>query len=90
MTDRAPPYATPAEVLREEFMLALNLSDEELAHELDLPVSQVSGVLSGERRLTGDVALALSRRFNTSAEFWMRLQALYDRDVAERAGRGQS
>jgi addiction module HigA family antidote len=77
----------PGEHLAEE-LGALEMSAAELARRLKVPTNRVTGILNGQRAITGDTALRLAHFFGTSAEFWLSLQALYDLRVAEaKAGR---
>jgi addiction module HigA family antidote len=77
----------PGEHLAEE-LEALEMSASELARKLDVPPNRITGILNGQRGLTGDTALRLAHFFGTSAEFWLNLQSLYDLRMAEKkAGR---
>ena len=62
---------------------ALKMSVAELARRLEVPTNRVTGILSGERAITGDTALRLAHFFGTSAEFWLNLQNLYELRMAE-------
>ncbi|HUR36912.1 MAG TPA: HigA family addiction module antitoxin [Terriglobales bacterium] len=73
----------PGEVLREDFMGPLGLSQNRLALELHVPVTRVADIVHERRNITADTAMRLSRYFDTSARFWLNLQASYDLDVAE-------
>jgi addiction module HigA family antidote len=73
----------PGEMLREEFMKPNNLSVNGLAMELRVPATRIGAIVHEKRGITADTALRLARYFSTSREFWMRLQARYDLDVAE-------
>lgn len=75
----------PGEILLEEFMKPLNISQNRLARDIDAPVSRIAGIVKGERAITADTALRLARFFGTSAEMWLGLQANYDLRVARRA-----
>ena len=69
-------------------MEALGMSASELARKLDVPPNRITGILNGQRGLTGDTALRLAHFFGTSAEFWLNLQSLYELRIAEKkAGR---
>jgi antitoxin HigA-1 len=59
------------------------MSAAELARRLKVPTNRVTGILNGQRAITGDTALRLAHFFGTTAEFWLNLQALYDLRVAE-------
>jgi addiction module HigA family antidote len=66
----------------------LNMSAAELARKLDVPTNRITGILNGQRSITGDTALRLAHFFGTSAEFWLNLQSLYELRLAEgKAGR---
>src|ERR1700682_292091 len=72
----------PGEHLAEE-LKELGMSAAELARKLDVPTNRVTGILNGQRAITGDTALRLARYFGTSAEFWLNLQSLYELRLAE-------
>ena len=73
------PGAHLAEELKE-----LGMSAAELGRKLDVPTNRITGILNGQRAITGDTALRLAHFFGTSAEFWLNLQSLYDLRMAER------
>ena len=83
-TRRLPPVH-PGEVLREELLVPLAISINRLGRDLRVPVTRMSEIVNGRRGITADTALRLARYFETTAEFWMNLQAAYDLDVAQRA-----
>src|SRR5215471_7517636 len=62
----------------------LGMSASELAHKLDVPTNRITGILSGERAITGDTALRLAHFFGVSAEFWLNLQSLYELRLAQK------
>ena len=62
----------------------LNLSAAELARQLKVPTNRITGILNGQRAITGDTALRLGHYFGTSAEFWLNLQSLYELRLAEK------
>lgn len=72
----------PGEHLAEE-LKELNMSAAELARKLDVPTNRVTGILNGQRSITGDTALRLAHFFGTSAEFWLNLQSLYELRLAQ-------
>ena len=74
---RLPPLH-PGEVLREEFLLPLDMSPAALALALDVPRTRIERLAREETALTADTALRLSRYFGTTAEFWMNLQTSFD------------
>ena len=71
----------PGEILREEFLKPMELSQTRLAENLSVPVWRVNRLVRGKRRVTADTALRLARYFNMSAQFWLGLQTDYDLDV---------
>lgn len=80
--DRLPPVH-PGEVLLEDFMKPLGLSQYRLAQDIGVPALRISQIVHGKRAITADTALRLARYFGTSANVWMRLQARYDLECAE-------
>ena len=74
----------PGETLRED-LEALGMSAAELSRQLSVPVNRITQILNGSRAVTGDTALRLGHFFDTSAEFWLNLQKLYDLRMAEKA-----
>jgi antitoxin HigA-1 len=72
----------PGEVLLEEFLTPLGLSQNALARELKIPPRRVNEIVLGKRGVSADTALRLARYLGTSAEFWLGLQADYELDVA--------
>ena len=76
------PAIHPGEHLAEE-IAALKMSAAELASHLNLPTNRITGILNGQRAITGDTALRLGHFFGTSAQFWLNLQSLYELRMAE-------
>ena len=74
----------PGEVLSAEFMEPMAISQNRLAHDIDVPVSRIAGIVNGKRAISADTALRLALYFGTSAEMWLRLQSQYDLRIAER------
>lgn len=72
----------PGEVLREDFLKELGISEYRLAKDIGVPPLRINQIVKGKRAITADTALRLSRYFGTSAEFWMNMQAHYDLEVA--------
>jgi antitoxin HigA-1 len=79
------PPVHPGEILREEFMKPLGLSQNRLGRDLGVSPRRINEIVHGKRSITADTALRLSRYFGTSAEFWLGLQVDYDLDVARDA-----
>jgi len=69
---------TPGEVLLEEFLIPMNISQYKLSKDLNIPQTRVSEIVKGNRRITADTALRLSKYFNNSAKFWLGLQDDFD------------
>ena len=77
----------PGEHLAEE-LKELGMSAAELARKLDVPTNRITGILNGQRAITGDTALRLAHFLGTSAKFWLNLQSLYELRIAQKkAGR---
>jgi addiction module HigA family antidote len=73
----------PGEHLAEE-LKELGMSAAALARQLDVPTNRITGILNGQRSITGDTALRLAHFFGTSAEFWLNLQSIYELRVAQK------
>lgn len=73
----------PGEVLLEEFLKPMGLSQNRLALNIGVPARRINEIVLGKRGITADTALRLSRFFGTSAQFWTGLQSQYDLDIAE-------
>jgi addiction module HigA family antidote len=71
----------PGEILQEEFLAPLGVSQYQLAKAVDVPARRINEIVHGQRRITADTALRLSRYFGTSERFWLNLQAHYDLEV---------
>ena len=73
---------TPGELLREEFLIPMKLSQYRLAKEIDVPAQRISEIVAGKRSVTADTDLRLCRFFGLSKGYWLRAQAAYDTEVA--------
>ena len=71
----------PGEVLLEEFLKPMGISQNRLALSISVPARRVNEIVLGKRSITADTALRLAKFFGNSAEFWLGLQAQYDLDV---------
>ncbi len=80
--ERLPPIH-PGEVLNEEFLLPMKVSQYRLARAIGVDPRRIHAIVHGERSITAETALLLSRFFGNSAEFWMGLQSQYDLEVAQ-------
>jgi addiction module HigA family antidote len=68
----------PGEILQEEFLLPLEISAYKLSKDIGIPQTRVSSIIKGNRRITADTALRLSKYFGNSAKFWLGLQDDFD------------
>ena len=74
---------TPGEILLEEFLIPLNISQYRLAKELEIPQTRISEIVKGNRRISADTAIRLSIFFGNSPKFWLGLQDDYDLEKAK-------
>src|ERR1700682_2682354 len=72
------PFPHPGETIREDYLKPLSMSVNKLALELRVPATRMTEIVNGRRGITADTALRLARYFNTTAKFWLNLQASYD------------
>ncbi len=73
----------PGEILLEEFLKPMNLSQNRLALDIRVPARRINEIVLGKRRITADTALRLARYFNMTPQFWLGLQMDYDLDITE-------
>ena len=73
--------AHPGEILLEEFLRPLAVSQYQLAKEIGVPARRVNEIVHGQRRISADTALRLARFFGTSERFWINLQSRYDLEI---------
>jgi addiction module HigA family antidote len=71
----------PGEILMEEFLKPLGISQYKLAKDISVPARRINEIVHGKRSVTADTALRLSRHFNLSERFWLNLQARYDLEM---------
>jgi len=83
MTQLKP--VTPGELLREEFLGPMGLSQYRLAKEIGVPAQRIGEIVAGRRAVTADTDLRLCRFFSLSSGYWLRAQVAHDTEVAERA-----
>ena len=85
MTPSAPVH--PGEILLEEFLRPLGISQNRLAREMGVPPRRINEIVHGKRAITADTAVRLARALGTSEHFWLTLQADYDlTEAKERLG----
>ncbi len=77
------PNIHPGEILVEEFLTPLKLSQNGLARALGVPPRRINEIVLGKRAITADTALRLARYFGSTPDFWMALQAAYDLEAAQ-------
>ncbi len=78
MTTRKLAPIHPGEVLLEDFLNPMGISQYRLAHDVSVPARRINEIVHGTRRVTADTALRLSRYFGTTEGFWLNLQARFD------------
>jgi len=82
---REIPYPTPGEILLEEFLKPMGITQDRLAKEIGVPQRRIGEIVAGKRAVTADTGLRLSRFFGTSDGFWVGLQTDYDTAKAKDA-----
>jgi addiction module HigA family antidote len=82
MAQNAP--VTPGEMLKDEFLVEYNLSQNQLAKAIGISPNRIAEIVNNRRRITADTALRLSLYFGNSPEFWLNLQTHYDLKLARR------
>ncbi|OLT61191.1 HigA family addiction module antitoxin [Moorena bouillonii] len=82
MTTKLPPI-TPGDILLEEFMKPFRISQNQLAKDIHVPVTQINAIVNGKKTITTDTALRLARYFGTTPQFWLNLQQHYELELAE-------
>ena len=78
MTKRDFPPIHPGEILLEEFLLPMGISQYRLAKDISVPQRRISEIVQGNRSITADTALRLGRYFRMEAQFWLNLQSRFD------------
>ena len=79
------PDIHPGEILAEEFLIPLKLSQNALARALGVPPRRINEIVLGKRAISADTALRLARYFGSTPDFWMALQASYDLEEAQQS-----
>jgi addiction module HigA family antidote len=82
MAKKKPDRITPGEVLLEEFLKPMGISQNKLGRDLGVPITRINEIVHGKRAITVDTAMRLARYFGTSPEVWMNLQQRYDLEIA--------
>ena len=85
MDDKFYPPIHPGEILMEEFLEQMGITQHKLAVSIGIPPRRINEIVCGKRRITADTALRLGRFFGMTAQFWINLQSHYDLDVESEA-----
>ena len=83
MTTQKLPPVHPGEILLEEYLKPLGISQNKLGRDLNVPAQRINDIVRGHRAITVDTALRLARYFHTSPQFWLNLQSHYDLEIAQ-------
>lgn len=83
MIDREVPLAHPGEILLEDWLIPLNISQYALAKAINVPSRRINEIVQGKRSITADTALRLAAFFGTDAQSWLNLQSHYDAQITE-------
>ena len=83
MKNKKLPPIHPGEILKEEFLEPMGISQYKLAKDISVPPRRINEIVHGKRAITADTALRLGRFFNMSPQFWLNLQTRYDLEVTE-------
>ena len=75
---------TPGDVLLEEFLKPMEISQNQLAKDINVPANRISQIIHGKREITADTALRLGKYFGIEPEFWLNLQVRYNMKIARR------
>jgi antitoxin HigA-1 len=79
------PLTTPGEILNEEFLIPLGITQYRLAKDIGISARRINEIVHGRRAITPDTALRMGKYFGVSAQFWLNLQTRYDLQTAERS-----
>ena len=84
MSERRLPTIKPGEILLQEFLNPMGISQYRLAKNTNLPQTRIGDIVKGRRSITAETALRFARFFGTTPQFWMNLQGEYDLRIAQR------
>ena len=82
MAEKKLPPVHPGEILLEEYLIPLGISQNKLGRDLGVPAQRINEIIRGKRAITVDTALRLARYFDTTPQFWLNLQSHYDLQTA--------
>jgi len=83
MTKKKLPPIHPGEILEEEFLKPMGISQYRLAKDISVPPRRINEIVHGKRSITADTALRLGKFFGISAQFWLNLQTRFDLEITE-------
>ena len=83
MKQKKLPPIHPGEILKEEFLVPMGISQYRLAKDISVPPRRINEIVHGKRSITADTALRLGRFFTMSPQFWLNLQTRYDLEITE-------
>ena len=83
MTEKLHPPIRPGEMLLKEFLEPLGISQYRLAKDINVPVPRINAIIKEKRGISADTALRLARYFETTEQFWMNLQLMYELECAK-------
>ncbi len=83
MKEKKLPPIHPGEILMEEFLKPMGISQYRLAKDISVPARRINEIVHGKRSITADTALRLGRFFGMSPQFWLNIQNRYDLDITE-------
>ena len=83
MKKKKLPPIHPGEILMDDFLKPMEISQYRLAKDINVPPRRINEIVHGKRSITADTALRLGRFFNTTPHFWLNLQSRYDLEVTE-------
>ena len=89
MARKAHPPIHPGEILLEEFLEPMELSQYRVAKDISVPARRINEIVHGKRAITADTALRLARYFGTSERFWMNLQTRHDLELEKERLKGR-
>ena len=89
MRKKMLPPIHPGEILMEEFLKPLGISQYKLAKDINVPARRINEIVHGKRSISADTALRLSRYFNLSERFWLNLQSRYDLEMEKDKYKGR-
>jgi len=87
MSTKKLPFVTPGEILAEEFLKPLGITEYRIAKDIGVPGRRINEIVHGKRGISTDTAYRLAQYFGTTPQFWINAQILHDLDVLNREGK---